>query len=217
MTAVGLFGGTFDPVHNGHVKLAGAVLRCNIIDRIVFLPTGVPPHKIGKQGCAIGHRLQMVRLAVEGIDDCAVSDLEARVDRPSYTIDTITALRVQGLARLCYYYLTGGDAFLEIETWYRWRELLASTSFIVVFRSGYPRQNVQDLLSCHGFIMKEDGKVARWLHPDNDNEVYLLTVDIADISSTDIRRKIEQGLPWRHLVPKQVATYIDAHGLYLQK
>lgn len=213
MTAIGLLGGTFDPIHKGHLQLAEVVLATWGLERILFIPAAVPPHKIGRTGSAIKHRLQMVHLAVAHQPGCMVSDLEASPGRPSYTIETMTALRAGGEERTEYFFIIGGDAFLEIETWYCWRELLQSTSFIVAIRQGYPLQDLQLFLKHHGFT-GETAAIGSEYHGRHGNEVRLLIADIADISSTDIRQRIAEGRPWRHLVPETVATYIDEHNLY---
>ncbi|MBE0584869.1 MAG: nicotinate (nicotinamide) nucleotide adenylyltransferase [Desulfofustis sp.] len=215
MALVGLLGGTFDPVHNGHLQLAEAVLaRCGL-DRILFIPAAAPPHKINASICPIKCRLEMVRLAVESLPRCTVSELEASPDRISYTIETLRTLRSSQAREATYFFIIGGDAFLEIETWHRWPELLASTSFIVALRQGYPLQDLHALLDHHHFYKDSENQEERY-HGQHGTSVLLLSAPIDEISSTDIRRRIAHHQAWRHLVPQRVATYIDEHRLYLR-
>jgi nicotinate-nucleotide adenylyltransferase len=216
MASVGLLGGTFDPVHNGHLQLAEAVLaRCGL-ERILFIPAAAPPHKSNSSICDIKHRLAMVRLAIESLTRCAVSELEASPGRISFTIETLRLLRSSQERETEYFFIIGGDAFLEIETWHRWPELLASTSFIVALRQGYPIQDLHTLLNYLHFF-KDGENEEEWYHGQHGNTVRLLSASIDEISSSDIRRRIAQHQAWRHLVPQRVASYIDEHRLYLRK
>jgi len=215
MQTVGLLGGTFDPVHNGHVQLAEAVLSRTALDKILFIPAAAPPHKTDSSLCAIGHRLEMVRRAIGSLPRCEVSEREASSGGPSYTIDTLLSLRADNGGITNYVFILGGDAFLEIETWHRWPELLASTDFIVVVRRGVSPRKLRTLLNHHGYRTRSETVEGHYCGRSGTS-VWVLDVPIDDISSTDIRRRITENEPWRHLVPARVADYIDEHRLYRQ-
>lgn len=215
MRTVGLLGGTFDPIHTGHLQLAEAVVARFALNQVLFMPAAVPPHKADSSICAIEHRLEMVRRAIKPLPRCAVSDLEASPGPPSYTIDTLQTLRADSDGNTDYVFIVGGDAFLEIETWHRWSELLASTDFIVAVRRGYPFQELQAMLRHHGFCKHTETADGHY-RGRGDTSVRVLDAPIDDISSTDIRRRIADNKPWRQLVPAPVADYIDEHRLYRQ-
>ncbi|MEE4314592.1 MAG: nicotinate (nicotinamide) nucleotide adenylyltransferase, partial [Desulfofustis sp.] len=151
MHITGLLGGTFDPVHNGHLQLAQAVLTRSAVDQVLFIPAASPPHKTDSALCPIEHRLEMVRRAIRRLQRCAISEREAFPGRPSYTIDTLQSLRADSHGERTFVFIIGGDAFLEIETWHRWPELLASTDFIVAVRRGSSLQELITVLDHHGF------------------------------------------------------------------
>jgi len=215
MRTVGLLGGTFDPVHTGHVQLAEAALARAAVDQVLFIPAAAPPHKTDNALCAFGHRLEMVRRAVASLPQCAVSGREASSERPSYTFDTLLRLRADSHGDTIYVFIIGSDAFLEIETWHRWQELLASTSFIVAVRCGASLTELRNILNEHGF-RPLSGRETEHYRGRHGNEVQVLTAPIEDVSATDIRCRIAANHPWRHLVPARVADYIDEHRLYRQ-
>ena len=215
MQTVGLLGGTFDPVHNGHVQLAEAVLSRSAVNKILFIPAAAPPHKTGNSLCPVEHRLEMVSRAIGSLPRCDVSEREASPERPSYTIDTLLSLRAENGGNTQYVFVLGGDAFLEIETWHRWPELLASTDFIVAVRRGFSLREVQALLNHHGYRRQSKTGEEQYRGPSGTS-VMVLDAPIEGISSTDIRRRIAENKPWRHLVPTSVADYIDEHRLYRQ-
>lgn len=213
MYTTGLLGGTFDPVHNGHLQLAQAVLVRSFVDQVLFIPAASPPHKTDSALCPIEHRLEMVRRATRSLPRCAISEREASPGRPCYTIDTLLGLRADSSGDTTYVFIIGGDAFLEIETWHRWPELLASTDFIVAVRQGASLQELGNVLGHHGFRRQAETGIYRGRE---GTRVRVLTAPIDAISSTDIRYRIAENKPWQHLVPPPVAEYIDEHLLYRQ-
>ncbi|MCB2214478.1 nicotinate-nucleotide adenylyltransferase [Desulfofustis glycolicus] len=215
MHTTGLLGGTFDPVHNGHLQLAQAVLARSAVDQVLFIPAASPPHKTDSALCPIEHRLEMVRRAISPLPRCAISKQEAFPGRPSYTIDTLLSLRADSHGETTYVFIIGGDAFLEIETWHRWSELLASTDFIVAVRRGSSLEELIDVLDYHGFCPQPETEPGHYRGREG-NSVRVLTAPIDDISSTDIRCRIAENKPWQHLVPLPVAEYIDEQRLYRQ-
>lgn len=213
MDRIGLLGGTFDPVHNGHLHLGGTVMKFCQMDSILFIPAAHPPHKRRASVCDIGHRLQMLRLAIGGIDRFSISEIELSRGTPSYTIDTIRQLQQQSGVDIDYHFILGFDAILEIETWYRWRELLFSANFIVAVRPGFSLERIEHLLERNDFH-PDPRQEDCWVHPVRKNVVRFLMERILDVSSTEIRQKIEVNEPWHHLMPESVASYIDANKLY---
>jgi nicotinate-nucleotide adenylyltransferase len=190
---VGLFGGTFNPIHVGHLRVAEEALRQLGLAKVVFLPTGRPPHREVADGVPGELRYEMVRLAIQGRPGMEVSRMELECDGPCYTIDTVREMKrryPQGVA-----YILGADAFLAIQTWREWQELLASCPFIVAPREGITR----DIFNREPFS---------WA------EVYFLDMEEIDLSSTDIRRRYREGLPTSGLVPEAVDEFIRRRGLY---
>ncbi|MBZ5593675.1 MAG: nicotinate-nucleotide adenylyltransferase [Acidobacteriia bacterium] len=185
---IALFGGTFDPIHNAHLKIAREAVRQFALDRVWFIPASRPPHKSGVTSTPYEHRYRMVELACEGEPVFEASRLEAR-EQNSYSIETIERVRLSlgGSEELLF--LIGADAFAEIGAWHRWREVIASVEFIVVSRPG------------RAYSQPEGARVHR-----------LEGVDLA-VSSSEIRRKLAAGDD-RVEVPPAVLAYIRQHGLY---
>jgi nicotinate-nucleotide adenylyltransferase len=213
MTRVGLLGGTFDPIHNGHLQLAEAAVRTCGMDRILFIPAGHPPHKSEAIVCDIAHRLQMLKLGIEGIKYFGISEIEIRRQTPSFTIDTIRRLHERSGPDIENYFIIGFDAMLEIETWYRWQELLGSTDFIVAIRPGFSLEQIENLLARNGFY-RDPQKGDCWVHGIRDNLIRFLMDPIVDVSSTEIRQRMKDNRRWHHLVPEPVSSYIEKHNLY---
>ena len=214
MALVGLLGGTFDPIHNGHLQLASMVVDRYRVDTILFIPAAHPPHKDEHQICDIDHRLNMLRLATASNKRFQISEIETDRNSLSYTIDTVEELRITAGEDTIYYFIIGFDALVEIETWHRWRDLLSGTNFIVAVRPGYSLINVERLLKRNGFT-PDQANADRWVCGKSGNEVLFLMEKIEDISSTAIRTRITAGDSWHALVPPVVADYITRNNLYL--
>lgn len=212
MQKVGLLGGTFDPVHNGHLQLGDRVLENYNLDKILFIPASTPPHK-NEAVSAVGHRLQMLKLAISGNRRFDYSEIEISRQKVSYTFDTIQELKSCGGTGVLYHFIIGYDALSEIETWYRWQDLLVVTNFIVAVRPGFSLKEIEQLLERNGFS-PEDGGADRWIGEQTGNEILFLAGEIADISSTEIRSRIASRKPWADLVPPLVADYIISNQLY---
>lgn len=212
MQKIGLLGGTFDPVHNGHLQLGDRVLENYNLDKILFIPASTPPHK-NEAVSAVGHRLQMLKLAISGNRRFDYSEIEISRQKVSYTFDTIQELKSSGGTEVLYHFIIGYDALSEIETWYRWQDLLVVTNFIVAVRPGFSLKEIEQLLERNGFS-PEDGGADRWIGEQTGNEILFLAGEIADISSTEIRSRIASRKPWADLVPPLVADYIISNRLY---
>ncbi len=212
MQKIGLLGGTFDPVHNGHLQLGDRVLENYNLDKILFIPASTPPHK-NEAVSAVGHRLQMLKLAISGNRRFDFSEIEISRQKVSYTFDTIQELKSSGGTGVLYHFIIGYDALSEIETWYRWQDLLVVTNFIVAVRPGFSLKEIEQLLERNGFSPK-DGGADRWIGEQTGNEILFLAGEITDISSTEIRSRIASRKPWADLVPPLVADYIISNQLY---
>lgn len=194
-------GGTFDPVHYGHLVTAEEARVQFDLGQVHFAPNRFPPHKKLEQVTDPEHRFRMTALAVRSNPRFSVSRLEIDRPGPSYTIDTLLALRRDHAARDLFY-ITGADAILQIVRgeWERSAELLTLCQFIAASRPGFPI-DVDDL--------RRYNVTRRTL----DN-LHVMEIPALSISSTDIRRRVAAGRPIRYLLPDEVAAYIAEHGLY---
>ena len=155
MADIGLFGGTFDPVHHGHLQCAAAARAEAGIDRIVFIPSARPPHKNRDGICNFVHRLSMLEIVVKPFDYCSVSDLERERSYPSYTFDTWNIFRKNTPPSTKHFFIIGCDAFLEIKSWYRWQAVIARIDFIIVIRPGYNTSRLYQFLAQNGFTVEK--------------------------------------------------------------
>jgi nicotinate-nucleotide adenylyltransferase len=212
---IGILGGTFNPVHNGHLKAAAAVRRRFSLDRVLFIPSFIPPHKKSVGIASPGERLRMVELAVRGRPAFIPSAVEIRAKGKSYSI--LTLKRIKKLfPRAWTFFILGVDAFLEIETWRQWERVLKRCLFIVVTRPGYRMREAKKVLGgsyrCQVRSVSRLEKVReQWFLA---SRIFLLPINAADISSTEIRRRVREGRSITGLVPAGVEAYIHKHGLY---
>jgi nicotinate-nucleotide adenylyltransferase len=212
---IGILGGTFDPVHLGHVETAAAAARALTLDRVLLMPSGTPPHRHQQPAASRFHRFAMVALAVTGQDRLAVSDLEIDRTGPSYTYDTLRRLHESGMTASQIFFITGADAFAEIETWHRYPDVLEMAQFVVVSRPGHPAERLAAQLPALAARLRPapgDAAVAIEISPQL--EIFLLDARTPDISSTEIRRRLGAGGVVHGLMPAPVETYIRQHGLY---
>ncbi len=212
---VGLLGGTFNPVHNGHLHAAEEVRRRAGLQRILFIPSYIPPHKQSAEIAPPEDRFAMVRLAVKDQPAFEASPLEIDARETSYSIITLDKVKaLHGESRV--FFILGIDAFAEIQTWRSYRELVAQCQFIVMSRPGY---------GLHGARRALPGEFAGAFldlpetRPFGDDladryRIFLVPIDALDISSTDIRRRVRLGQPVSGLVPEAVEFYIKKKKLY---
>ena len=197
MPEIGLMGGSFNPIHCGHIALARAALESGRVERVLFLPTGNPPHK--KEGLADKFdRLRMVELAVEHEAGMAVCREEIDRDGVIYTVDTLAALK-RKMPDCTLTYLIGADTLRALGTWRRVETVIERCKFLVMMREGETREEVIRLAG---------------LWTQRGAQIDFLDARKMDISSTQIREQIQKGLPFERLVPQAVADYIHEHGLY---
>ena len=197
---LGILGGTFDPVHDGHLIAAAAAKRTLSLDRVLLLPSRTPPHRPAEPRASVYHRFAMAALAAAE-HDVIVSDLELRRDGPSYTARTLEAFHSEGYQPSQLYFITGSDAFAEVETWFDYPRLLTLANFVVVSRPGAPPPS--------RLIPNPRSPIP------GVPTLIAVEAETMDVSSTDIRRRVGAGEPIDGLVPASVAGHIRRHGLYV--
>jgi nicotinate-nucleotide adenylyltransferase len=214
---IGILGGTFNPIHYGHLAAAEEVRNRLKLDRVLFIPSNFPPHKQDGNVPSALQRMEMVGLATSGNAHFEPSDIEIMRGGTSYTIDTIEALRqVYPGAEL--YFITGLDTFLEIQTWREWSRLLTLCCFVVLSRPGY---RFVDLLKID-FIKSAEKELTGLDRGDLQHAVirssafaiFLEMIPLYDISSTDIRERVKEGFSIKYLLPEAVEIYIIKKRLY---
>lgn len=211
---IGILGGTFDPIHAGHLDVAVAATRHLDLSELLLMPCHVPPHRRPPAASA-HHRFAMVAIAGLPYARVRVSDLEVRIDGPSYTSDTLDRLLAQGYDRSQLIFVTGADAFAEIATWRDYPALLDRSHFAVVSRPGQPATALRERLPALAARMVAVEPDSPPVEPEAaPPSIYLLHADTADVSSTGVRRRVRSGRPIDGLVPKDVALYIARQGLY---
>jgi nicotinate-nucleotide adenylyltransferase len=216
---IGLLGGTLDPIHLGHVETATVARRTLSLNRVYVLPSHVPPHRSQLPVASGYHRFAMTALAVNGIEGLAASDVELRTPGRSYTADTLTRFHERsGLDPSQVFFITGADAFAEIETWYRYPEVLDLAQFIVVSRPGFPseglRERLPGLASRMISVTAAGSPTATPRGQGVFPGIFLLDVMTPDVSSTGIRNRLRSGESITGLVPTAVERHIVQHGLY---
>jgi nicotinate-nucleotide adenylyltransferase len=215
MRRIGIFGGTFDPVHLGHLGPALQALSTFAFDELVFVPAGDPPHKQGEPLTSFAHRFAMLALATAGYDRLFVSDIERRRPGPTYTIDTLRLLRERHPGdRL--YFLMGSDSFAQITTWHRWEELVELADLVVLHRltawgEELAARTPERLRSRMATVAPGAGGRAS----DSAGAcVHLLDHEPYPVSSTQLREMIRRGRPVAELLPAEVYRYIVKYHLY---
>jgi nicotinate-nucleotide adenylyltransferase len=211
---IGLFGGTFDPIHWGHLRSAEEVSETFGLDRVYFIPASIPPHKRAQTTTPAQDRLQMVRLAVSGNARFSVSTMEILRVGVSYSIDTIREFDVKKRKGDSIYFIIGLDAFREIATWKDFAAIFPLCHFIVTSRPG-SKEN--DPLKGTGVAVKKlfcyDSNQKNYRHWSGTRIFFIELTDIA-ISASEIRTLVKQGKSIRYLVPPPVEKYIRRRGLY---
>jgi nicotinate-nucleotide adenylyltransferase len=211
MKKIGLFGGTFDPVHNGHLAVGRAALRQLGLDTLYFIPASLPPHKSDQLITPFSHRAAMLRLAVQGEPRFVVSDIEGLRSGPSYTIDTLLQFRQNLGPEADFFFIIGLDAFADITTWKKYRELLNRTSFVVIDRPSHACQSVaQEVGRCFPDYQEEVRGI--WSKAGS-RRIYALAMDPVPVSSSMIRDRLRRGEPIGDLTPASVVDYLQVNRL----
>jgi nicotinate-nucleotide adenylyltransferase len=206
---IGIFGGTFDPVHIGHLRSALEVAEFMALDELRLIPNARPPHREAPQVSA-RDRLAMVELAVAGLSPLSVDDRELKRDKPSYSIDTLESLRAELATDDQLFLIIGWDAFCGLPTWHRWNELLEHCHILVLQRpdaDSEAPETLRNLLAARSISdpLTLDGP---------GGQISFIWQTPLAVSATQIRMLLASGKSVRYLVPDAVLTYIHAHGLY---
>jgi nicotinate-nucleotide adenylyltransferase len=219
---VGVLGGTFDPIHLGHLAVARQAADSLGLDRVLLVPSRTPPHRPVDPSASVFHRFAMVALSLSTASRLVASDLELGRPGTSYTADTLRALRATGLEGWQIFFLTGADAFAEIATWREYPAVLELANFVVCSRAGVAATSLPGRLPALAARMipvlaagSEDPGLHRAIVTTSpETRVFLLDCSTPDVSSTGIRARARAGRSLAGLVPPEVDDYIRRHGLY---
>lgn len=220
--AVGVLGGTFDPVHLGHLRVAESTGARFGLARVLVVPTAVPPHKPRASLAAADHRTAMLRLALEGHAGLVLSTLELGTDRAAYTIDTLRALR-DGVEACCPVFILGADALLQLPSWREHRGLLREFDLVAVDRAGHAWSGIAPELApgirARLVTVPVEGDPAELeiLRPGDGGRIFHFPLTPSPISSSAVRERARRGDDLRELVPPGVARYIQDMGLYREE
>lgn len=218
MERIGILGGTFNPIHMGHLKVADTVQRSFYLSKILFVPSYIPPHKESLGIAAPSDRMKMVELALASSPRFIPSSIEIRAKGKSYSILTLKKLK-KLYPQASIFFILGIDAFLEIDTWKEYREVLQQCFFVIVSRPGYRLEDARSVL--------EENYRERMIEISESERVredmlqayrlFLLSMNSVDVASTEIREKIRSGESVRGMVPQAVEKYILEKRLYRDK
>lgn len=190
---IGIYGGTFDPFHTGHLITAELTLEKLSLDKILIIPAFVPPHKQHQPITSYPHRLEMARLAAAGNKQLSVSDIESRLGKVSYTLNTLLAIKKESPADAEFFLILGADSLLELHTWHKPDALLETCRVAIL-----PRLECDISGVSQAYLKKCD----------------LLDTPVLEIASSDLRNRIREGKSIRYQVPDPVIEYIRTHRLY---
>lgn len=198
---IGILGGTFDPVHYAHLAIAEEVYCALNLMRVLFVPAGQPPHKLGEQITPAEHRVAMLELAIRANPHFALSLVDVERAGPSYTVDTLCLLRRAWGPDAELYFVIGGDSLKDLPTWYDPAGIIAQATIVALLRPGYA--DVSD----------ERAKLAARL-PGIEQRLVVVEGPRMDLSSTELRRRVAAGRPIKYQTPEAVEDYIRRHRLY---
>lgn len=197
---IGLMGGSFDPIHVGHLVLAEQLRVSLKLDKVVFVPSGHPPHKDHRRLTPYTHRYHMVALGIEDNPYFELSDLEKDETCVHYTVETLRRLIAADESPQSYFFLTGADAFLEVVDWHAYRTLFTLCTFVGATRPGVMKTELME--------------AAKDLKAQFGERVQVVEIPDVAVSSSDIRRRLVEGLSVKYIVPDSVLSYIKEQNLY---
>jgi nicotinate-nucleotide adenylyltransferase len=212
----GILGGTFDPVHEGHIAAALAASQSLSLDRVVLVPSHLPPHRPALPRASAFHRFAMVALAVSGHSKLAASDVELRLPGPSFTAVTLRHLQAHGYRPSQLFFIIGTDAFAEVASWHDYPAVLDLAHFVVISRPGQSFDGLFDRLPDLAPRMRQVTAPGATPGPDASCAIWLVNAATPDVSSTLIRERAAAGEPLRGLVASDVEGHIRKHRLYGQ-
>lgn len=215
---IGTFGGTFNPVHWGHLKVAEVLQGKFLFEKVFFIPSYIPPHKESIEMASPFHRLKMVELALASSSRFIPSSIEIAAKGKSYSIITLKKIK-ELFPRAIIFFILGIDAFLEIDTWKEYERVLEQCFFVVISRPGYCLDDAKNVLK---------GKYQKWMVEISESgevrddiflsfKIFLLPINSLDLSSTEIRERIRRGDSIKGMVPEPVESYIKQNNLYRDK
>ncbi len=221
MKRIAFYGGSFDPLHNGHLTIARKLIRLFKLDEVVFVPAFHAPHKKDKNPTSAFHRYAMLCLATNGLPNIKISKLELDAPTKPYTVETLLRLKDE-LTDTQIFFVMGADSWAEITTWREWEKVLTLVNIIVITRPAYPigfthvtqeiRESIIDLRTKVEHLQSEIWNLELGTKKE---QIYITDIVNLDISATEIRRKIrENEYDWRELVPNEVAKYIEKYDIY---
>jgi nicotinate-nucleotide adenylyltransferase len=212
--AIGILGGTFDPVHFGHLRLAQEVAETLTLAEVRFIPGGTPPHRALPQTPA-AERTAMVKLAIADNPLFVLDERETRREGLSYTYDTLCGLRAEVGAAQPLVLIMGADAFLKFETWHRWRDIFSLAHIAVAHRPGTDLAGIKDASLAQAFAQRRAQDVSA-AQRAAAGAIFVVPITALDISATAIRAGIRAGRSVRYLTPSPVMDYINHKYLFLK-
>jgi nicotinate-nucleotide adenylyltransferase len=207
---LGILGGTFDPVHFGHLDAADAARRALRLDAVLLIPSSDPPHRPADPLASGFHRFALVALALQGVEGLRGSDMELTRNGPSYTADTLRTVARQGWLPSQIFFILGSDAFAEIATWREFPTVLDAANFVVIARPG----TTLDAAAARTPALRGRLRSPEETSGTSGTSIYLVEARTRDISSSTIRARLTARQPIDDLVPAAVARHIVAHHLY---
>lgn len=212
---IGILGGTFNPIHAGHLKAAEDVQKKFLLEKVLFIPSYIPPHKEPVDMTSPFHRLRMIELAVSSHPQFLASSIEIEAKGRSYSIFTLKKLN-KAFPEAIIFFILGIDAFLEIDTWKEYKKVLEQCCFIIVSRPGYRLEEASDalppeykkkMIEVRSPVKIDDNMILSY-------KIFLFPMESLDIASTEIRKNIRQGRSIKGLVPEAVEDYVRENKLY---
>jgi len=207
----GILGGTFDPVHNGHIALAEAAGTLCDLDEILLLPAALPPHKQNIKIASFEDRIAMLDIAISDKPKLSVSAIEKLLPVPSFTLDTLQYLKLHSPVGVQFYFICGADTFLDILSWKNYDRILLECHFAVFSRVGKSSTKLIKFIEDLGFTL-QTGKY--WKHPKSKKRIYHTNVTLPDISSSEIRKCLYTDETVEGQIHKRVIRYIEENLLY---
>ena len=212
MSSIGIFGGTFDPIHYGHLRTAFEILQALRLTQIRFMPAGNPPHR-EQTIASTADRVAMVKAAIAGRAEFILDDRETRREGPSYSVDTMREMRAEMPEQpLCL--IVGMDAFLGLPKWHQWRDLLQLIHLVVAHRPGWRAPTMGPLGEL--LVDRGTGRIQD-LHESPAGRIYIHAVTQLEISSTEVRKLIGAGRDPRYLMPDNVRDIIQSSACYARR
>jgi nicotinate-nucleotide adenylyltransferase len=210
---IGIFGGTFDPIHYGHLRVAEEAKESFALNRILFIPSANPPHKERGSVSSVDHRLKMVQMAIACNDAFEASDLECRRPGASYSVETLHILREAEMADTSFYFIVGLDAFLEIDTWRSYAELFELSHWLIIQRPGAGPWGREAFPIEIRNLFKYD-RVKKYFEHPSGHQVFFRRFRLLEVSSSEIRQLVRSSRSIKYLTPDVVEDYILKNHLY---